>query len=129
MKSTRLLCTILSLAFVMGMAACSSKTSETTKAKEDETTTVSESGEDLDIDAILARAENVDRSQPESAAEELLNSFNVTSIRTGPSDEEYWSKVLPEDAAKNAEEIDATMHARNEAMKAAASTQSSAPHS
>lgn len=39
MKSTRLLCTILSLAFVMGMAACSSKTSETTTAKENETTT------------------------------------------------------------------------------------------
>ena len=75
-----------------------------------------DAAEDLDIDAILARAENVDTSATTSAAEELLNAFNVTSI-AATSDEEYWSRVLPEDAAAHAAEIEATTRARTEAEK------------
>ena len=79
--------------------------------------------EDLDIDAILARAENVDTSASTSAADELLNSFNVTSIAAS-SDEEYWSRVLPEGAAEHAAAIDATTRARTEAAMAAAAASS-----
>ena len=78
-----------------------------------------DAGEDLDIDAILARAENVDTSACTSAADELLNSFNVTSIAAS-SDEEYWSRVLPEGAAEHAAAIDATTRARTAAAAAAA---------
>jgi len=85
--------------------------------KKDDETANGEGGDDLDIDAILSCAENVDRN--ETAAEQLLNSFNVTSI-AAPSDEEYWSKLLPEDAAKNAAELDATMRAHSDAFTAAA---------